>query len=280
MSNPNTKVYLVTGASSGIGASAARLLLDAGHHVYVAARRTDRLQVLAQAGAHPLALDVTDDAQMTRAVDAIISERGRIDGLVNNAGYGEYGSLEETPMDKARYQFEVNVFGLARLIQLVLPTMRAQRSGRIVNISSIGGRIGEPHGAWYHATKFAVEGLSDSLRMELKQFDIDVVVIQPGAIKTEWNAIARDKLVETSGSGPYGELARKHAAFLRQADEGNQASEPEVVGKAIVKALLSRKPKTRYAVGGGAKPVLWMRRLLPDRGFDGVMLGLIGRASG
>ena len=274
------KVFLITGASSGIGASAAELLLARGHIVYGAARRTDRLAALSGKGLRALAMDVTDDAAMEAGVRQILDDESRIDGLVNNAGYGEYGSLEDTPLDKARYQFEVNVFGLARLIQLVLPTMRAQRSGRIVNISSIGGRIGEPHGAWYHATKFAVEGLSDSLRMELKQFDIDVVVIQPGAIKTEWNAIARDKLVETSGSGPYGELARKHAAFLRQADEGNQASEPEVVGKAIVKALLSRKPKTRYAIGGGAKPVLWMRRLLPDRGFDGVMLGLIGRASG
>ena len=166
--------------------------------------------------------------------------------------------------------------------------MRAQRSGRIVNVSSIGGKMrpngvqgprsGAPHGAWYHATKFAVEGLSDSLRMELRQFGIDVVVIQPGAIKTEWNAIARERLLATSGDGAYGPLAQKHAAFLRQADEGNQASEPDVVGEAIARALLARKPKTRYAVGGGAKAVLAMRRVLSDRLFDRVMLGLIGRA--
>ena len=278
MSNPNTKVYLVTGASSGIGASAARLLLDAGHHVYVAARRTDRLKVLARAGAQALALDVTDDAQMTAAVDAIIAERGRVDGLVNNAGYGEYGSLEETPLDKARYQFEVNVFGLARLTQLVLPHMRAQGSGRIVNVSSIGGKIGEPHGAWYHATKFAVEGLSDSLRMELRPFGIDVVVIQPGAIKTEGNGIARERLLATSGDGAYAPLAQKHAAFLRQADEGDQASDPAVVGRAIVRALTVKRPKTRYAVGGGAKAVLAARRLLSDRLFDKLMLRLIKSA--
>ena len=274
----DSKVYLITGASSGIGASAAELLLARGHVVYGAARRTDRLADLTGKGLRPLAMDVTDDAALVEGVDTILREEGRIDGLVNNAGYGEYGSLEDTPLDKARYQFEVNVFGLARLTQLVLPGMRARGSGRIVNVSSVGGRMGEPHGAWYHGTKFAVEGLSDSLRMEVKQFGIDVVVIQPGAIKTEWNGIARKKLLETSGDGPYAPLARKHAAFLADADNSSQASEPTVVGKAIVKALLTRKPKTRYAVGGGAGSILFLRGLLSDRLFDRTLLGLIGRA--
>ena len=272
------RVFLITGASSGIGASVAELLLADGHIVYGAARRTDRLADLVGKGMHALAMDVTDDESMVAGIRKLIDREGRIDGLVNNAGYGEYGALEETSLEKARYQFEVNVFGLARLTQLVLPTMRGQGSGRIVNVSSIGGRLGEPHGAWYHATKFAVEGLSDSLRMELKQFGIDVVVIQPGAIKTEWNAIAREKLLATSGDGPYAELAQQHAAFLRQADESGQASEPAVVGKAIVKALLTHRPKTRYAVGGGAGAVLAVRSLLPDRWFDGLMLRMIGGA--
>ena len=273
-----SKIILLTGASSGIGAAAAERLLAGGHVVYGAARRTERLRVLAKAGLRPLAMDVTDDGAMRAGVAAVIEAEGRIDGLVNNAGYGEYGSLEDTDLERARYQFDVNVFGLARLTQLVLPHMRAQRAGRIVNVSSIGGKIGEPHGAWYHATKFAVEGLSDSLRMELRQFGIDVVVIQPGAIKTEWNGIARERLLATSGEGPYASLARQHAAFLREADESNQASEPDVVGEAIARALLARKPKTRYAVGGGAKAILAMRRVLSDRLFDRVMLGLIGRA--
>ena len=283
MSDP--KVFLVTGASSGIGRSAAELLLAAGHVVYVAARRTERLEVLAnpkdrdsKAGAKPLAMDVTKDDEMLAGVNAIITAEGRIDGLVNNAGYGEYGSVEETPIDAARYQFEVNVFGLARLTQLVLPYMRHQGAGRIVNVSSIGGKIGEPHGAWYHATKFAVEGFSDSLRMEVAQFGIDVSVIQPGAIKTEWNGIAGEKLLERSGDGPYGDMARKHAAFFEQTYASGQASEPAVVGRAIVHALTAASPKTRYAVGGGATPILAARSLLSDRLFDKLMLTSIKRA--
>ena len=185
-----TKIAFITGASSGIGEETANSLLVAGYTVYAGARRVDRMQPLAKAGAHLLALDVTDDASLTSAVETILRETGRIDVLVNNAGYGSYGALEDVPLEEARRQFDVNIFGLARLIQLVLPTMRAQRSGRIVNISSVGGKLGEPFGSWYHATKFALEGLSDSLRMELHQFGIGVIVIQPGAIISEWNGIA------------------------------------------------------------------------------------------
>ena len=163
-------------------------------------------------GVHLLQMDVTDDASMTAGVNEILKTEGRFDVLVNNAGYGSYGALEEVPISEARYQFEVNVFGLARLTQLVLPQMRAQKSGTIINISSMGGKFGEPHGAWYHSTKYAVEGLSDSLRMELKQFGIDVVVIEPGAIKSEWNEIARDNMKKVSGNGPYKDLVVKHAA--------------------------------------------------------------------
>lgn len=272
-----SNVHLITGASSGIGASAAELLLARGHTVYGAARRIDRLHALTRRGLKPLAMDVTDDAQMAAGVEAIIAAEGRVDGLVNNAGYGEYGSLEDTPPDKAKRQFEVNVFGLARLTQLVLPRMRAQRSGRIVNVSSVGGKIGEPHGAWYHATKYAVEGLSDSMRMELAQFGIDVVVIQPGAIKTEWNGIAREKLLATSGATAYGALAQQHARMLAQAD-ARGGSEPAVVGRAIVEALTAREPKTRYAIRGGAKAILAARKLLSDRLFDRLMLSTIKRA--
>ena len=187
------QVVLITGASSGIGKETARLLSQRGYKVYGAARRTDKMKELEQFGVKLLEMDVTDDESMTAGITSIIKNEGRIDVLVNNAGYGSYGALEDVPISEAKYQFEVNIFGLARLTQLVLPDMRQQHSGRIINISSIGGRIGEPHGAWYHATKFAVEGLSDSLRMELKEFGIDVVVIQPGAIKTEWAGIAREK---------------------------------------------------------------------------------------
>ena len=273
-------VILITGASSGIGQAAAEHLLALGHTVYGAARRTDRLAVLAQAQARlaqgkfvALALDVTDEAAMQRGVDEVIAAEGRLDVLVNNAGYGEYGALEDMPLERARYQFDVNVFGLARLTQLVLPHMRAQGSGRIVNVSSMGGRFGEPHGAWYHGTKFAVEGLSDSLRMELAQFGIDVVVIQPGAIKTEWNAIARDKLIATSGSTAYATLAHKHATMLADADK--RGSEASLVGRTIAKAATTKRPRTRYKVGSGAVALTLLASVMPDRWFDRIMLGAI-----
>ena len=160
------KTVLITGASSGIGEETVKALLAVGHTVYAGARRVERMKGLAEAGAHLLSLDVTDDTSMTAAVQTVLREAGRIDVLINNAGYGSYGALEDVPPEEARRQFDVNLFGLARLTQLVLPAMRAQHSGRIVNVSSIAGKFGEAFGGWYHATKFAVEGLSDSLRME------------------------------------------------------------------------------------------------------------------
>jgi NAD(P)-dependent dehydrogenase (short-subunit alcohol dehydrogenase family) len=273
------KTALVTGASSGIGEETAKGLLAAGFTVFAGARRVERMQPLAAAGARLLALDVTDDASMIAAVKTILEETGRIDVLVNNAGYGSYGSLEDVPLEEARRQFDVNVFGLARLTQLVLPTMRAQRSGRIVNVSSIGGKFGGPFGAWYHATKFAVEGLSDSLRMELHPFGIDVVVIEPGAITTEWNSIARDGLMKVSGDGPYRDGARANLKMLASADQGSLPSPPSVVAKTIVEAVQARKPRTRYATGGGAKGVLFLRRILPDRAFDATLRMVERRAA-
>lgn len=264
------KVALVTGASSGIGEAITARLLKKKYVVYAGARRLERMRSLEARGARLVPLDLTDEASMQAATARIISEAGWIDALVNNAGYGAYGALEDISIDEARRQVEVNLFGLARLTQLVLPTMRVQRSGRIINISSIGGKIHEPMGAWYHATKFAVEGLSDCLRMELAPFGIDVVVIQPGAIKTEWSAIARESLLATSGSGPYAEQAQMTAALLAGAESGN-GSPPDVVARAVAQALSARRPKTRYVIGGGAKPMIAMRWLLSDRGFDGLM---------
>jgi NAD(P)-dependent dehydrogenase (short-subunit alcohol dehydrogenase family) len=261
-------VVLITGASSGIGEETVKRLLTAGYTVYAGARRVDRMKSLADAGARLLTLDVTDDDSMTAAVNTIIRETGRIDVLINNAGYGSYGALEDVPPEEARRQFDVNVFGMARLTQLVLPAMRAQRVGRIVNISSIGGRFGEPFGCWYHATKFAVEGLSDSLRMELHPLGIDVVVIQPGATHSEWAKIAQDSLIRYSGDGPYREAAVLHAKVMEVGHEGPIPAQPSVVAKTIVRAVQSRKPKTRYVTGGFARTMLMMRRLLSDRAFD------------
>ena len=264
------KVVLVTGASSGIGEATAQTLHDAGWEVYAGARRIDRMETLEAKGVNTIKLDVTAEASMKECVATILSKEDRIDVLVNNAGYGSYGSLEDLPMEEARYQFEVNVFGLARLTQLVLPNMRERQRGKIVNVSSVGGKLGEPHGCWYHATKFSVEGLSDSLRMELKQFNIDVVVIQPGAIKTEWGSIARKNMLKISGHTTYGDLAKKHVAMLEKFD--GQGSDPSVIGDAILTACTSAKPKTRYAIGNSAGMMLFMRKILSDRLFDKMML--------
>jgi NAD(P)-dependent dehydrogenase (short-subunit alcohol dehydrogenase family) len=263
-----TKVALVTGASSGIGEATARRLAAAGFTVYAAARRTERLQKLAAAGICSLAMDVTDDSSMQAGVKAILTEQGRIDVLVNNAGYGSYGALEDVPMEEARAQMEVNVFGAARLTQLVLPAMRAQRSGTIVNVTSMGGKITTPLGAWYHATKFALEALSDCLRMEVAPFGINVVVIEPGGIRTEWSGIAADKVRAVSSSGPYAPQGNAVADSLTSESTRRRSSPPELIGKTITKAVATRRPRTRYAVGYGARPMIFVHSLLPDRTFD------------
>jgi NAD(P)-dependent dehydrogenase (short-subunit alcohol dehydrogenase family) len=266
-----TRVALVTGGSSGIGEDAAFRLKKAGFEVYAVARRVDRMADLAAKGVHVFGMDVTDDASMTSGVERILAEQGRIDVLVNNAGYGSYGAVEDVSIDEARRQFEVNVFGLARLTQLVTPAMREQGSGRIINISSIGAVIYEPFGAWYHATKYAVEGFSDSLRVELKPFGIDVVIVRPAGILTEWNKISRDSLIDTSRGGAYEERADRAAKSLESADNRLMSSPPKVVGKTIVKAATVGRPKARYATGKGARIVPGVRRLLPDRAFDAVL---------
>lgn len=265
------KVVLITGASSGIGKETAKLLVKSGHIVYGAARRLDKMNDLKEAGIKLLEMDVTSDESMVKGIQKIMESEKRIDVLVNNAGYGSFGALEDVPISEAKYQFDVNIFGLARLTQLVLPHMRKQQSGKIVNISSIGGKFGEPHGAWYHATKFAVEGLSDSLRMELKQFNIDVVIIEPGAIKSEWGGIAKENLLKVSGNTAYKNLATKHATLIDETYK-RVGSEPIVIAKTIAKAINSNNPKTRYAVGGGAKLLLFMRRILSDKLFDKIFL--------
>lgn len=265
------KVVLITGASSGIGKETAKLLVANGNIVYAAARRLDKMSDLKEHGVKLLEMDVTNDESMVGGIQKIINSEKRIDVLVNNAGYGSYGALEDVPISEAKYQFEVNIFGLARLTQLVLPHMRKQQSGKIVNISSMGGKFGEPHGAWYHSSKYAVEGLSDCLRMELKQFNIDVVLIEPGAIKSEWGRIAKENLLNVSGNTAYKNLAEKHAKLIDRTYK-LVGSEPVVIAKTILKAITSRRPKTRYAVGGGAKFILFFRRLLSDKLFDKVML--------
>ncbi|MFJ4207433.1 oxidoreductase [Paenarthrobacter sp. NPDC089675] len=265
------RIALVTGASAGIGFESALALRSAGFIVYAGARRVDRMEPLTAKGIHILSLDVTDDQSMVAAVTAVETARGRVDVLVNNAGYGSYGSLEEVPLAEGRRQFDVNVLGLARMTQLVIPRMREAGKGRIINVSSIGGKIFEPLGAWYHATKFAVEGMSDSLRLELKPHGIDVVVIEPSGTDTEWGTIAGEGLMMASGHGPYKEQAHVMAAALASTSGQILSTPPRVVAKAITRAATAKRPRTRYPVGRGAWSVLALRRVLPDRAFDAVL---------
>jgi NAD(P)-dependent dehydrogenase (short-subunit alcohol dehydrogenase family) len=275
MSNEG-KVALVTGGSSGIGEQAALRLKQAGFATYAVARRVDRMAGLEAEGVHTFAMDVTDEASVVGGIERIIAEQGRIDVLVNNAGYGSYGAVEDVPLDEARRQFEVNLFGLARLVQLVTPHMREQgrldgHGGRIINISSIGAVIYEPFGAWYHATKWAVDGFSDSLRVELRPFGIDVVIVHPAGIVTEWNEIARTSLVDRSKDGVYAASAVKAAKAMESVDNPRLSSGPEVVARTIVKAATARRPKARYSTGKGASTVMTARRALPDRAFDAIL---------
>jgi NAD(P)-dependent dehydrogenase (short-subunit alcohol dehydrogenase family) len=272
----SAKVALVTGGSSGIGEATAVKLHELGYTTYAAARRVQRMEHLTKAGIRPLAMDVTDEESVQSGVKHILAEQGRIDVLVNAAGYGYYGAIEDVPLSEARDQFEVNVFGAARLTQLVLPHMRDQRSGTIINITSMGGKIYTPLGGWYHATKFALEALSDCLRLEVKPFGINVVVIEPGGIQTEWPAIAAGKLQQASSGGPYTKQAGAVAASLTSDATARRSSPPTLIADTIAKAVTARRPKTRYAVGYGARPIIFLHDVLPDRAFD----AFIRRATG
>jgi NAD(P)-dependent dehydrogenase (short-subunit alcohol dehydrogenase family) len=266
------QIILITGASSGMGKAFALRLIDEGHIVYGAARRLELMHDIEDAGGHAIAMDVTDDAAMQAAVQRIIAEQGRIDVLINNAGYAIYGSVEETTIADARRQFDVNIFGLGRLTQLVVPHMRKAGNGRIINISSMGGKMYTPLGAWYHATKHALEGWSDCLRLELKLFGIDVVIIEPGIIKTEFTDVMTGPMLQRSGVGPYGELARKVAKGAENGMANGKGSDPEVIADLVVKAVRARRPRTRYAGGFLAKPVMWLRIHFGDRFFDKMIM--------
>ena len=272
----SNKVILLTGASSGIGYDTAAALAQQGHKVYAAARRVERMEPLRQYGIVPLKMDVTDEASMKEGVKTLLDAEGRIDVLINNAGYGYFGAVENVPMDDARNQLEVNVFGLARLCQLVLPTMRAQHNGRIINTASVAGRAVFYYGGWYHVSKYAVESLSDALRMELKPFGIDVVIIEPGAIKTNWGIIAADHLIESSKGTAYEQTGTMMANNLRNMYLSNTISDPAVVRKAIVRAVNARRPCTRYRIVRMANASVFFHWLLPTRWWD-AFLRLMGK---
>jgi NADP-dependent 3-hydroxy acid dehydrogenase YdfG len=259
---------LITGCSSGIGRVTARRLMEAGHTVWATARRPETLAELAGAGARILALDVTHEESMAAAVKAVEAEHGSVGTLINNAGYGVYGPVEEVAMSDVRREFETNVFGVGRLTQLVLPGMRAAGRGRIVNISSMGGRIVFPTGGWYHASKYAVEALSDALRVEVAPFGVTVVVVEPGLIRTEFESVASGGLAAEAASGPYAELRRNSDEVMRAAYRSRVGAPPEVVADVIRKAVEARRPRTRYVVTPAAKAQVQLRRLGGDRLWD------------
>lgn len=269
---PKNKVALVTGASSGMGKDIAKQLLKDGLTVYVAARRIEQMQDLVQLGAIALKMDITVDQDVQSAVQQITQSHDGVDVLINNAGFASYGSVEDTPIEDARYQFEVNLFGLARLTQLVLPYMRQQKSGKIVNISSMGGKIYTPMGAWYHATKHALEGWSDCLRLELAPFGIDVIIIEPGVIATEFGEVMTGPLLKRSGESAYAPMAQALANATKRAYAEGKGTSATVIASLVSNALKAPRPKTRYAAGYMAKESLLARKWLSDRLFDKITM--------
>ncbi|RMG22095.1 MAG: oxidoreductase [Methanobacteriota archaeon] len=269
------QVVLVTGASSGIGKATARKLLADGHIVYGASRRIERMKDIENEGVNILRMDVTNDEDRQYCIDHIIKEEGRIDVLVNNAGFGLYGAVEDIPLDDARWQFEVNLFGLAGLVQLVLPYMRNQKYGKIINISSIGGKIYTPLGAWYYATKHALEGWSDALRLEVRQFGVHVVLIEPGLIRTEFADVMTEPMQRYSGHGPYADFVKKVINALGKSYSETNGSPPTIIADVIAKAIRSKKPKTRYRKGKMAGTLLFLRKWTSDRMFDRIVMSQV-----
>jgi NADP-dependent 3-hydroxy acid dehydrogenase YdfG len=269
-----SRAVLITGCSSGIGRATALKLVDRGWKVYASARRPEALTELADRGCETLALDVTDEASMRTAVQAVTGAEGAVGVLINNAGYSQSGAVESVPIDEARRQFETNVFGLLRMCQLVLPGMRDQGWGKIVNLSSMGGRLTFPGGGLYHATKYAVEALSDALRFEVSGFGVDVIIIEPGLIITKFGEVAAGSVQGTSEDGAYAEFNRSVARLTEQAYKGSMAklgSGPEAVANVIARAISARRPRARYPVTASAHLLINQRRLVPDRVWDLIM---------
>jgi NAD(P)-dependent dehydrogenase (short-subunit alcohol dehydrogenase family) len=269
MSERVSKAVLITGCSTGIGRATAERLAKKGWTVYATARRPETIADLGDKGCHTLALDVNDEKSMKAAVAKVEKAEGAVGALVNNAGYALEGCLEEAPMDAVRRQFETNVFGLVRLCQLVLPGMREQRWGRIVNISSVGGKLVFPGGGFYHATKHAVEALSDALRFEVAGFGIRVSIVEPGLIKTAFGDTATDNI--GTPEGPYAAFNKAVSEAVGGAYEGLMgrfAVGPGAVARVIERAISSRFPQTRYRVTTGARFMLATRKVMPDRAFD------------
>jgi NAD(P)-dependent dehydrogenase (short-subunit alcohol dehydrogenase family) len=271
---PRSRAVLITGCSSGIGHATAELLAREGWTVYATARKPETLSDLESAGCRTLALDVTDEASMAAAVETVQDAEGAVGVLINNAGYSQSGAVESVPMEQVRRQFETNVFGLIRMCQLVLPGMREQHWGRIVNLSSMGGRLTFPGGGCYHASKYAVEAISDALRFEVRGFGVEVIIVEPGLIVTSFGDTAAASVGSGDADGPYASFNREVARATEQVYRGPLAKlggGPEVVAKTIAGALSAKRPKARYPVTPSARMMMGQRRLMPDRVWDLVM---------
>jgi NAD(P)-dependent dehydrogenase (short-subunit alcohol dehydrogenase family) len=267
MSEQISKAILITGCSTGIGRATAEHLAAKGHTVYATARSLDAIADLAAKGCKTLALDVTNEASMLAAVQTVEHAQGAVGVLVNNAGYAQDGPIEEVPIDAVRRQFETNVFGLTRMCQLVLPGMRKQKWGRIINVSSVGGKVVFPGGGFYHGTKWAVEAISEALRFEVRPFGIDVAVIEPGTIKTAYEETSTAQIAGGGEGSPYAQFNRDRLERVTAAYAGKTAG-PEEVAKVIEHAATSAHPRTRYTVTSQARMVMSLRRVLPDRAWD------------
>ena len=275
MSDPSRAV-LITGCSSGIGAATASRLAKAGWPVYATARRPETLAALEADGCRTLALDVVDEASRQAAVDAVVEAEGAVGVLINNAGYSQSGAVESIPDDRVRAQFETNVFGPLALCRLVLPGMREQGWGKIVQLSSMGGKLTFPGGGLYHATKHAVEAISDALRFEVKSFGVDVIVIEPGLITSGFgDAAVRGLGAASAPDGPYEEFNRAVGEASRDVYEKGLLSKlggpPEAVAERIEDALNAKRPRARYTVTPSARALLTLHAVLPDRGWDSVV---------
>lgn len=276
MGNKDKKVILISGASSGMGKEAAKRLAEQGHQVYAAARRLGKMDDLKEYGIVTLALDLVKSEDNKKVVDLILDKEKKIDVLINNAGFGLYGAVEDIPLEAARYQFEVNLFGLADLTRQVLPSMRARKSGRIINTSSMGGKVYTSLGAWYHASKHALEGWSDCLRLELSDFGIDVVIIEPGIIKTNFFNVVAENALKYMKNSAYQKQLEPYQKMLNDPKKMEMGSDVSVIARVFVKAVNARRPKTRYVKGMMARPAIFMRQFFGDRIFD----RLISRAFG
>lgn len=262
------QVVLVTGASSGIGRETAILLAKTGHVVYGAARRLEKLQELSKYGVIPLVLDVTKEYSCQNALQQILNQQGTLDILINNAGYGSYGAVEDVPLTEAQRQLDVNVFGAIRLTQMVLPLFRRQHRGRVIMISSIAGRLTGPFGGWYHASKYALEALSDALRMETAGQGIWVSIVEPGLVRTPWGHIAADHLAASARRGSYARLAEQAARGIHRLYDKKWLTSPAEVARTIFLAVNAAQPQARYLCGKDAYLLLALHTLLPTGLYD------------